>query len=76
MTALPEMFVAFWESLQTRHKSTAAAHRNLIALWNLGDVQFVGYQGRPPAGKSGIPTGWTLANLRNYKPDVRPRKSQ
>lgn len=66
-------FIQFWKTICEKHnRSCRAAWQDLCLLWRTGH-EIPGYQdfnGRPPAhGRTGLPRGWTYANLMRFAPE-------
>ena len=66
---LPTDFTEYWKGLCERHqRNSKAAHRAIVREWERGET-IKGYKTRPAAhGMTGLPWGWTYANLMRHVP--------
>ncbi|MEI6492034.1 MAG: hypothetical protein WCO94_05760 [Verrucomicrobiota bacterium] len=75
---LPADFIEHWKTIQQRYQRDTtgkAAHRALVRSWMSGE-QIPGYDFPPvPDLMTGIPRGWSYANLSRYKLTKYERKA-
>lgn len=73
MPVLPPHFIKHWKDLMAYHRSrngtSRTVWRQIIRDWRLGKP-VPGYDTAPPPGPSGIPYGWSYANLMRHSPSV------